>query len=446
MFGGFGMMEIMRVIAAQGLTPAGVGGTTPDQPVAGAAPANDSDVMDPAGASPIDDEEIPGSEPETADEEPELPEYEQPDFYKERMEQEAKAQEELDRIDEFDLTGEKRAAEALEREDALKQESIEAKADQDKEFFAEQDEKQKEFFKEQDAESERQLQEDQTQEFWDGKKAEEVEANLDKEVQAIDAEAAQAQERGTLDENTAAELNNELNDAVGEHESELEEIAAPEAKPADSEWMIKNGKPDGFWPEGSSGKPSDMWPAGTEVNEINQKEEFFKNVDAPGPTWLDGPPKDTSEDFFRNVDYIRNPNLPPGWMKEVPGSDLQDMKEKFVSAAQKFIKDESGSLGDQKAVPETPKVETPAPEAPKPEGMNPDLVEMYRQRQQDLGQKNVDQSVQTFAENVQKIDAPTPVPPAPTIEAPAINAEPQQPAPVQPAPQQPPPPAPAMNL
>jgi hypothetical protein len=451
MFGGIVMMEIARLLAAQAVATGGVGGTSHNQTAAGKVrdETYPEDAIEQPDPSKSESESPAPSELDAADAEPALPEVEQPDFYKERMEQEAKTQEELDRIDEFDLTGEKRGAEALEREDQLKQESIEENAAKEKEFFAQQDEQQKEFFKEQDAQAEQQVQEERTQEFWDDKKAEEVGAQMDKDVRAIDAEAHEEHESGTLDQEEAAKLSEQRNEVVGEYEAEVETIE--EAEPVGYSAPHSYSEPHSY----SSAPEPEPSPNYYDVEEPQKT----RNT-GPGITFPQGGPM-LNMPGYGGREAIRPAPRTDGGSggNSASGEDAGPPEPPSPPPPSQAPAEAAPAPDAATPAPQKVEVEAPAPAIAANEprasalgSQDAELLRLYAQRNKDMGNPNADQATQNFATQLKTMEQQAP--PAQAIEAPnptpgpdPAQAIPAQPVPAQPAPQQQPAaPSPGMSL
>jgi len=349
---------------------------------ADAAPAADAvGVPDPsAGADNVEPPLAP-AESAAQEQEPEVAEYKPP-------ETEIKAPEPAEQELEEDPY-EKAVAEAVAKEDELKEQASEEKAEQEQEFWAGKAEQEQEFFKEQDAEKA-----EQEQEFWADKKTEEIRADLDKELDAVGAEAKQDQEQGKLDQKEAGEIENEMDKTVGEHQAEAEKIEAEGAAQKSEFWPGEEGKVGDFWP-GGAGKPQDFWPEGAEVKATAEKEPFFKDVDkSTEPTWLDGPPKDTSDDrFFQNIDRMRTrtgQDIPDGWMKPV----------EEVSAIDQEAKERAQVAADYGHPDGPPPPLTPVPEG----GSNDELIKAYNDRLQELNYAGSEDMVAAYRQKLNNID------------------------------------------
>jgi hypothetical protein len=139
----------------------------------------------------------------------------------------------LDQTDLYDLSGEKAAAEALKREDAFKEQQIQEKAQQTKEFFAEQDRKQQESLQEMQKQADAQLAEKSQKEFWDAKQAQETQASMDKELNGLHEAAQQEHQQWRADftqgicrDDAAALVNNQIEDRVGAYQDRLTDMGS----------------------------------------------------------------------------------------------------------------------------------------------------------------------------------------------------------------------------
>jgi hypothetical protein len=304
----------------------------------------------------------------------------------------------LRQADLYDLSGEKAAAEALQRDDAFQQQQIDQKAEQTKEFFASQDQKQNQTLQEVKQQADQQLHDQQEKQFWDQKKSTEMQAGMNKELLGLHEAARQAHQEwrndfteGVCRDDVAALYNKDITDRVGQYKARLDDIgsnpvdkvqtiekykvkltdeAAPQVEEKTAElhqehfpefhggqgggptgpgghppdnpeefWPGGKAKPGESWPGGLA-KPGESWPQGAEEEHVEEKKEpFFKDIDnTKGPNWLDGPPKDTTDDtFFSNPDRMRTrtgQDIPEGWMKPID----PPLSEQFASKAREWGK------------------------------------------------------------------------------------------------------------
>src|SRR5579871_1715627 len=216
---------------------------------------------------------------------------------------------------------EQAAKQAVQKEDELKTQQAEAKAQQDKEFFAKQEaQKQEAFAKDQQAKEQQRVEDDRNKQFWNDKKAQEDRAALDKELQAKQAQAQQDHERGQLTDDKANQINKDMQDTIGRHKGQLEQQGISEQNTTKPFGPWENGPKGGYAINELINEKGDFGPWEARPGEP-KKEEFLKDIDKPtGPEWLSGPPKDTTDDrFFRNIDYERvpKPDIQEGWMKPI---------------------------------------------------------------------------------------------------------------------------------
>jgi hypothetical protein len=137
----------------------------------------------------------------------------------------------LNQADLYDLSGEKAAAEALKRDDAFKQQQIEEKAQQTKDFFAQQDQKQQETYQEIQKQADQQLQEKAQKEFWDQKQQTEMQAGMDKEMQSLHQAALQEHQewrndftQGICRDDVAALYNKNIADRTEAYKARLDDL------------------------------------------------------------------------------------------------------------------------------------------------------------------------------------------------------------------------------
>src|SRR5665647_1687523 len=142
---------------------------------------------------------------------------------------------ELEHVDLYDLSGEKAAAEALLRETAFKEQQIQEKAQQTKEFFAEQDRKQQEAFLEMQKQSDLQLAERAQKEFWDAKQSQEMQAAMEKELRSLHEAAQQEHQlsradftQGICRDDAAAVANAQIEERVGAYQERLADMGTNE--------------------------------------------------------------------------------------------------------------------------------------------------------------------------------------------------------------------------
>jgi hypothetical protein len=146
---------------------------------------------------------------------------------------EQQLRQQLGQVDLYDLSGEKAAAEALKHEDAFKQQQIGQKAEQTKNFFAEQDRKQQESFQEMQKQADQQLQQQRDKEFWDQKQMTEMQAGMNKELLGLHEAARQAHQewrtdfsQGICREDAAALYNKDIDSRVGAYKQRLDDIGS----------------------------------------------------------------------------------------------------------------------------------------------------------------------------------------------------------------------------
>jgi hypothetical protein len=187
-----------------------------DTPTPIGAQTDDASQPDPAYASQQPD--ISASQPQPTA--PEAP-----------RRTEAELRQELGQADLYDLSGEKAAAEAMRRDDEFKQQQIEAKAEQTKQFFAEQDRKQDETLKEVQAQTEQRLEETRQKEFWDAKQSQEMQAGMEAELRSLHEAARQEHTQfragfseGVCRDDATAVINNQIEDRVGAYKERLDDI------------------------------------------------------------------------------------------------------------------------------------------------------------------------------------------------------------------------------
>ena len=144
---------------------------------------------------------------------------------------EANLRSQLDQVDLYDLSGEKAAAQALQREDAFKQQQIDEKAQQTKEFFAEQDRKQQETLHEVQKQADLQVQERSQKEFWDQKQSQEMQAGMDKELRGLHEAARQEHQKwrddftqGVCREDVTKQINKQIDDRTMAYHDRLNDI------------------------------------------------------------------------------------------------------------------------------------------------------------------------------------------------------------------------------
>jgi hypothetical protein len=137
----------------------------------------------------------------------------------------------LQQADLYDLSGEKAAAEALKRDDAFKQQQIDQKAEQTKEFFAGQDQKQQQILQDTQKQADLQLHEQQEKEFWDVKKSQEMQVGMNKELLGLHEAARQAHQewrndftQGVCRDDVAALYDKDITDRVGQYKARLDDI------------------------------------------------------------------------------------------------------------------------------------------------------------------------------------------------------------------------------
>ena len=283
----------------------------------------------------------------------------------------------------YDLSGEKAAAEALRREDAFKEQQIQEKAQQTKEFFAEQDRKQQETFQEMQKQADFQLQEKAQKEFWETKQAEETKAAMDKELQglhesaqqehqqwraeftqgicrddaaaavnaqiearvgayqerlndlgtnAVDASATIEKYKGKLEGESSAEIDNRTAELHQQHFPEYQGIAtnkpglAPGEIPSTGFGPFEAGPQGGYGLEELVNKKGDSGPWEVTSGPTPDK-PFMRDMMDPRGDGTDAPPG-----WFKNVDELPKQDAPPGWFKNVdaPPADGKDIPEGWM--------------------------------------------------------------------------------------------------------------------
>jgi len=301
---------------------------------------------------------------------------------------EASLRAQLDETDLYDLSGEKAAAEALQREDAFKEQQIQEKAQQTKEFFAEQDRKQQESFQEMQKQADAQLAEKSQKEFWDAKQAQETQAAMDKELNGLH-EAARAEHQqwragftqGVCHDDASALVNNQIEGRVEAYQDRLTDMGsnAVDAAANVEKYKVKledessaeiasraeelhkehfpeyqgiapaPPKPDGPLPgeiPSSGFGPFEAGPQGGYGLEdlVNKKGDFGPWEATAGPTpdkpfmrpMMDprGDGTDAPEGWFKNVDELPKQDAPPGWFKNVdaPPADGKDIPDGFMKS------------------------------------------------------------------------------------------------------------------
>jgi hypothetical protein len=284
---------------------------------------------------------------------------------------------------ELDLSGEKAAAEALKREDAFKEQQLQEKAQQTKEFFAEQDKKQQESFQETQRQAEAQLAEKSQKEFWEAKQAQETQAAMDNELRGLNEAAKQEHQQfraeftqGICRDDAAAVVNGQIEERVGAYQERLSDLgsnAVDAAATLDSykvkleseasaeiesrtaelhqehfpEYQgIAQNKPGlapGEIPSSGFG-PFEGGPQGGYGLEelVNKKGDSGPWEATAGPTpdkpfmrpMMDprGDGTDAPEGWFKNVDELPKQDAPPGWFKNVdaPPADGKDIPDGFM--------------------------------------------------------------------------------------------------------------------
>jgi len=152
----------------------------------------------------------------------------------------------LQQSDIYDLSGEKAAAEALKRDNAFKEQQLAEKAQQTKEFFADQDRKQQETLQDVQKQADQQLQEKSQKEFWDQKQQTEMQAGMQKELLGLHEAARQEHQewrndftQGICRDDVAALYNKDITDRVGAYKERLDDIGK---NPVDSVQTIEKYK------------------------------------------------------------------------------------------------------------------------------------------------------------------------------------------------------------
>jgi hypothetical protein len=249
----------------------------------------------------------------------------------------------LQQADLYDLSGEKAAAEALKRDDAFKQQQIDQKAEQTKEFFAQQDQKQQQTLQDVRQQAGQQLHEQQEKEFWDQKKSMEMQAGMNKELLGLHEAARQAHQewrndftQGVCRDDVAALYNKDITDRVGQYKARLDDIGtnpvdkvqtiekykvkltdevAPQVEQETAEvhkehfpeFQGGNAPGHGGPGHGGHGHPPDDDDDEPEEGEEPEEEEMK-------------PPGENKEPFFKNIDEMRTESgqdIPEGWMKPI---------------------------------------------------------------------------------------------------------------------------------
>lgn len=144
---------------------------------------------------------------------------------------EASLRDQLQQVDLYDLSGEKAAAEALKREDAFKAQDLARKAEQTKDFFAEQDRQHEATLNQARADAARELDAKRQQEFWNDKHATEMQAGMEKELAALSAAAKQAHgewrgdfTKGICREDAAEAINAQIDGKVGMYKERMNDL------------------------------------------------------------------------------------------------------------------------------------------------------------------------------------------------------------------------------
>jgi hypothetical protein len=189
-----------------------------------ASPANANPAANPSPSDPDGSKNPVSSQPTSAP----APLTTQPAQNSPQTEDSLRQQ--LQQSDAYDLSGEKAAAEALKRDEAFKQQSIEQKAQETKDFFAEQDRKQQETHQDIQKQAGQQLQEQQEKEFWDQKKSQEMQAGMDKELESLHQGAKQEHQEwrsdfteGVCRDDVAALYNKDITERVGQYKQRLDD-------------------------------------------------------------------------------------------------------------------------------------------------------------------------------------------------------------------------------
>ena len=266
---------------------------------------------------------------------------------------EAELRQELGQADLYDLSGEKAAAEAMRRDDEFKQQQIEAKAEQTKEFFAEQDRQQQETLKEVQAQTEQRLEETRQKEFWDAKQSQEMQAGMEAELRSLHEAARQEHTQfragfseGVCRDDATAVINNQIEDRVGAYKERLDDIGT---NPVDAAQTVDKYKVklegesaeqieqrtselhQEHFPEYQGvAKPAQDKPA---LGEIEQKGfgpfeagsqggyglESLVNKNADGGPWEQVSAPEPDKPFMRGMYDPRGDGTtaPEGWMKDV---------------------------------------------------------------------------------------------------------------------------------
>lgn len=189
-------------------TPAGPGQNTP-----GTTAWQQPNPLDPLSGAPQQQPSVPQPQPQ------------------QNPQTEESLRQQLNQADIYDLSGEKAAAEALKRDDAFKQQQMEEKAQQTKDFFAQQDQKQQETYQEIQKQADQQLQEKAQKEFWDQKQQTEMQAGMDKEMQSLHQAALQEHQewrndftQGICRDDVAALYNKDIADRTEAYKARLDDL------------------------------------------------------------------------------------------------------------------------------------------------------------------------------------------------------------------------------
>lgn len=310
---------------------------------------------------------------------------------------------ELDQVDLYDLSGEKAAAEALRRDDEFKQQQIDAKAEQTKEFFAEQDRKQQETVQAVQAQAEQRLEEARQKEFWDTKQADEMQAGMQSELRSLHEAARQEQlqwragfTEGVCRDDATATINNQIEDRVGAYRERLDDIGANpgDAAATAEQYKVKLQEESAgqieqrtaelhqeHFPEYQGIKPAG--PTGPGLGEIQMKGfgpfeagpqggyglEGLVNKNADGGPWEQvtapapdkpfmraeydprGDGTDAPEDWFKNPDELPKQNAPAGWFKDVdaPPADGKDVPDGWMKPIDPSLRERVSGAMDSAA-------------------------------------------------------------------------------------------------
>jgi hypothetical protein len=309
----------------------------------------------------------------------------------------------LDQVDLYDLSGEKAAAEALRRDDEFKQQQIDVKAEQTKEFFAEQDRKQQESLQEMQAQAAQRLEETRQKEFWDEKQSQEMRTGMESELRSLHEGARQEHlqwradfTKGICRDDVAAVVNNQIEDRVGAYKDRLDDIGTNAVDAAETVEKYKVKLEDEskgqieqqtaelhqeHFPEYQNIEPPT--PDGPRLGEIPMKGfgpfeagpqggyglEGLVNKDADfGPWEQASAPKpdkpfmrgeydprgdgtDAPEGWFKNVDELPKQDAPPGWFKNVdaPPADGKDVPDGFMKPIDPPLRDRISGAMDSAA-------------------------------------------------------------------------------------------------